>query len=130
MKSQINFDFQDKYEKVLSNGKYPVLIGKPPLELIDIHGLKIGDKIIKIGGDGIKGGKNSSSSRVIEFDKPIVYSGIIRLEYFYMAFLHYEKCEGKNVYLLFMTDFDHDELILQDLPGLSILIHRAIFKKI
>lgn len=122
---------ENDFSKVLVNKKFPVLIGNPVFNKEPMHGLIPGDKILSIGSrTGIRGGKKSSSCRVTNFEHPAEYCGTIFIdEYFYMAFRQFEQYNGKNVYLIYATDHNYPELILQDFKTSSILIHKAEFKK-
>lgn len=124
-----------KYRKRLANGRYPVLLGAPPLKPDNHFGLKVGDRILQIGSDGPKGGKNSSSARRYYFKESAIYSGIYKdepdtflssgLEIDYCAFKIPEKYKGMPVFILFAIC--GDELLLQDFKTCGILIHKAKF---
>lgn len=122
----------NKYKRGLAHGKNPVLIGNPDFKKETIHGLVPGTKVSQIGKTtGERGGKNSSSCRHTEFNPPVEYAGTISIDnHFYAGFKLPEKHKGQDIYLLFATGHDFPELLLQDIPGQSILIHKAVFKTV
>lgn len=86
---------------------YPVLTGNPPIIEEGMYGLKVGDKVTQIGEPG-RSGKETSSHRVDEFTKPIIYEGTITnlpdLEGKQIVFKYTEN--GEIYHLLYTTGTD------------------------
>jgi len=108
------------YQTVLSDGK-PVLTGNPPFVKESIAGLNVGDKIIKIGVPG-KSGKETSSNRVMEFDKdnPVVYVGTIT---------GLPDLEGKQLAFEYTQDNEKFYILLSE-PGVENYMYETDFKRL
>ncbi len=132
---------KEKYKIVLIDG-FLMLYGdaKADLKNIDMFGLKVGDKVKKIGRLSANG-KVTSSTRIFEVKPYMTYSGMFFIdEDEYMAFLMPEEyfkwdlfTPRVDIYSLFSfinIEDNEPELILQNIPNLSIEIFKAQFETV
>lgn len=117
----------------------PVLLGAPQFQHRSLFGLEVGQQVVQIG-ELARSGKQTSSCRITTFTRPATYAGLFRGEggtkdTLYAAFLlHPSTIKGWNLFCppqpyfeLWAVSEEARELLLQDLIGLTIEIHRGVF---